>query len=214
MNSRAVQKGPETRTYDSPLRRENAERTRKRILDATAATITENGDFVVAEVAERAGVAVRTIYHHFPDRESMLDGLGEWLAEDLGYPRLEWPEDLASFADKTVGIAEQVDADIDKMRVFFSTPVGQAARKQGRARRLEHLRHLADAELAHVDSQTAEWAVVIIHELASSRTWLAMHEDAGFGVIEAAEAVRWAIQTLLESLRVEPNGAAKEGREP
>jgi AcrR family transcriptional regulator len=212
MNSGAVQEEAEARTYDSPLRRENAERTRKRILDATASVITENGDFVVADVAQRAGVAVRTIYHHFPDREIMLDALGEWLAEELGYPKLEWPKDLASFADKTVDIAEQLNAEIDKMRVFFSTPVGQAARKQARARRLEHLRHLADAELAGVDAQTAEWAVVIIHELASSRTWLAMHEDAGFDVTEAAEAVRWAIKTLLARLKGGP-GETQEGRE-
>jgi len=32
-----------TRTYDSPLRRENAQRTRKRILDAALLVISEMG---------------------------------------------------------------------------------------------------------------------------------------------------------------------------
>ena len=196
-----MQQETETRTYDSPLRRENAQRTRKRILDAAASVITEDGDFVVAQVAERAGVSVRTVYHHFPDREAMLDALGEWLAEELGYPRPEWPKDLVSFADQTITMAERLSADVDKVRVFFSTPVGQAARRQARGRRLEHLRHLADAELVGVDPQTAEWVAVIIHQLASSRTWLAMQEDAGFDVSEAAEAVGWAIKTLLESVK-------------
>lgn len=204
----------EARSYDSPLRRENAERTRRRILDAAASVITADGDFVVSEVAERAGVSVRTIYHHFPDREIMLDALGEWLAEELGYPRLEWPRDLTSFADKTVEIAEQLSADIDKMRVFFSTPVGQAARRQARAQRLEHLRQLADQELAGVDAQTAEWAVLIIHELASSRTWLAMRDDAGLDVTQAAEAVRWAIKALLANLRANAEGEHTREEQP
>jgi len=208
-----MQQETETRIYDSPLRRENAQRTRKRILDAAASVITEDGDFVVAQVAERAGVSVRTFYHHFPDREAMLDALGEWLAEELGYPRPEWPRDLASFADKTVAMAERLGADIDKMRVFFSTPVGQAARRQARARRLEYLRQLADVELAGVDPQTAEWTVVIIHQLASSRTWLAMQDEAALDVSEAAEAVGWAIKTLLESLKGQPSREAYEREE-
>jgi AcrR family transcriptional regulator len=211
MEAEPMQPSAGSRTYDSPLRRENAQRTRKRILDAAASVITEEGDFVVAQVADRAGVSVRTVYHHFPDRETMLDALGEWLAEELGYPRPEWPMDLASFADQTVVVAKQLSADVDKMRVFFSTPVGQTTRRQARAHRLEHLRHLADAELAGVDPQTAEWAIVIIHELASSRTWLAMQDDAGFDVVEAAQAVAWAIKTLLRCLKGGP-GEAPEGR--
>jgi hypothetical protein len=137
----------------------------------------------------------------------MLDALGEWLAEELGYPRPEWPQDLASFADETVAMAERLGADIDKMRVFFSTPVGQAARRQARARRLEYLRQLADAELAGVDPQKADWAVVIIHQLASSRTWLAMRDEAGFDVSGAAKAVGWAIKTLLQGLKGGPGEA-------
>jgi AcrR family transcriptional regulator len=201
-----MQRSTGTRTYDSPLRRENAQRTRRRILDAAASVITLDGDFVVAQVADRAGVSVRTVYHHFPDRETMLDALGEWLAEELGYPRTEWPADLASFADLTEAAAEQLSADLDKMRVFFSTPVGQAARRQARARRLEHLRRLADAELAGADPQ-AKWLAVIIHQLASSRTWLGMRDEAGFDVSEAAKAVGWAIRTLVGSVTA---GVSKE----
>jgi hypothetical protein len=69
---------------------------------------------------------------------------------------------------------------------------------------------LAKDELAGVDPQTAEWTVVTIHELASSRTWLAMQDDAGFDVAEAAQAVRWAIRTLLESVK---GTVSREGQE-
>ncbi|HUG74244.1 MAG TPA: TetR/AcrR family transcriptional regulator, partial [Acidimicrobiia bacterium] len=62
MEAGSLQQETETRAYASPLRRENAQRTRKRILDAAASVITEDGDFVVTQVAERAGVSVRTFY--------------------------------------------------------------------------------------------------------------------------------------------------------
>ena len=206
MDADSVQELAGTRIYDSPLRRENSQNTRKRILDAAAALINEDGDFVVAQVAKRAGVSVRTVYHHFPDREVMLDALGEWLAEELGYPLPEWPKDLASFADQTVSMAERLSADEDKLRVFFSTSVGQDARRQARARRLEHLRHLAHAELEGVvDAETAERAAVIIHQLASSRTWLAIKDEAGFDISEAAEAIGWAIRALVQSVKSSPS---------
>jgi AcrR family transcriptional regulator len=205
-----------TRTYDSPLRREQAQGTRERILDAAASVITEAGDFVVAQVAERAGVSVRTVYHHFSDREAMLDALAEWLAAQLGYPRQELPEDLSAFADETVAMFKRFDADLEKMRVFFSTPIGRATRQHARARRLEHLRRLAEAELSGVDPQTAERAVVMIHQIASSRTWLALKDEADLDGSDAAETIGWAIRTLLGSLEgtPSPRGDARGGREP
>ncbi|HKZ21342.1 MAG TPA: TetR/AcrR family transcriptional regulator [Acidimicrobiia bacterium] len=213
MKSETVQGEAGKRTYDSPLRRENAERTRKRILDAAASVISEDGTFVVAQVAELAGVSVRTVYHHFPDRETMLDALGEWLAAQLGYPRQDLPEDFASFADATVEMTKQYSADFERARAFFSTPVGQAARQHSRARRLKHLRGLAEVEFAGVDPQTAGWAAVIIHVIASSRTWLAMRDEAGFDGSEAAEAVGWAIRTLVESVKTEASDEAQKSRE-
>lgn len=196
-----MQQATGTRTYHSPLRREQAQGTRARILDAAASVITEAGDFVVAQVANRAGVSVRTVYHHFPDREAMLDALAERLAAQLGYPRQEMPKDLASFADETVAMFKRFDADREKVRAFFSTPVGQATRKHARARRLTYLRRLANTELSGVDSQAAERVVVVIHQIASSRTWLALKDDAGLDGPEAAEAVGWAIRTLVESVK-------------
>jgi len=50
-----------TRPYESPLRAQQAERKRERILEALVAEFSEGGDDVaVARVAERAGVS-RTV---------------------------------------------------------------------------------------------------------------------------------------------------------
>lgn len=64
------------RRYDAPKRAQMQETTRLRILDATAALHAEKGAIATsyADIAERADVAVPTVYKHFPDRAALLQG--------------------------------------------------------------------------------------------------------------------------------------------
>lgn len=58
-----------------PLRRD-AERNRRRILDAAAAVFAERGLAVTMDdIAHRAGVGVGTVYRRFPDKEELIDAL-------------------------------------------------------------------------------------------------------------------------------------------
>lgn len=58
-----------------PLRRD-AERNRRRILDAAAAVFAERGlGVTMDDIAHRAGVGVGTIYRRFPDKEELIDAL-------------------------------------------------------------------------------------------------------------------------------------------
>ena len=60
--------------------------TRRAILDALAAVITETGGlgFSVQQVAERAGVTHRTVYNHFPTRDALNDALAEHVEDVMG----------------------------------------------------------------------------------------------------------------------------------
>ena len=62
---------------DRPLRRD-AERNRRRILDAAGEAFAEDGLAVTLdEIAHRAGVGVGTVYRRFPDKEQLIDALFE-----------------------------------------------------------------------------------------------------------------------------------------
>ncbi|MER7435292.1 helix-turn-helix domain-containing protein [Pseudonocardia alni] len=62
-------------TVDPPLRRD-AERNRRRILDAAAQQILEHGLGVALEdIARAAGVGIGTLYRRFADREALVEAL-------------------------------------------------------------------------------------------------------------------------------------------
>lgn len=68
---------------ERPLRKD-AERNRKRILQAAAEVFSERGlDATLDDVARRAGVGVGTVYRRFPDKEALVAELFQGRIDDL-----------------------------------------------------------------------------------------------------------------------------------
>jgi AcrR family transcriptional regulator len=79
-----------TRRYEQRARAEEAEKTRRRILDAVVARLraAPSEPVAVERIAEDAGVARSTVYAIFGSRAGLFDAVGQDLAERLGYRRL------------------------------------------------------------------------------------------------------------------------------
>ena len=60
-------------------RQRHREEARRTILDATESLMVERGgdDFSMRSLAERSGYTAPTIYHHFGDKEGLVDALLE-----------------------------------------------------------------------------------------------------------------------------------------
>jgi AcrR family transcriptional regulator len=73
--------------YESPLRAEQKEATRRRILDAAGRLMEDRGleEFSFGEIATEAGVKERTVYRHFPSKSALIDGLCAWYQERVRY---------------------------------------------------------------------------------------------------------------------------------
>jgi AcrR family transcriptional regulator len=93
------------RPYRSARRREQAEQTRSRVLDAAASLFEQRGydGSSVAAIAEEAGVSEETVYAHFRNKRTLLGELVR-LAVRGGDPRpvpeQEGPRALAAASDQ------------------------------------------------------------------------------------------------------------------
>jgi AcrR family transcriptional regulator len=76
---------PMPRPYQQKKRAEQQEETRRKIVEATIALHEAVGGpkTTVSAIAERAGVERATVYRHFPDERSLLEGCtGHYLAKN------------------------------------------------------------------------------------------------------------------------------------
>ena len=76
------------RDYQSPLRQEQARRTREQILDGLIQAMARGGlaDLSIPAVAREAGVSVPTIYRYFHTKRELIESLGSYLVQKAGIP--------------------------------------------------------------------------------------------------------------------------------
>jgi AcrR family transcriptional regulator len=80
-----------SRKYELGRRAENAQETRKRIVDATVALHAEKGMVATTyrDVAERAEVGVGTVYNHFPTVDDLIVACGGQMREVTQPPSID-----------------------------------------------------------------------------------------------------------------------------
>lgn len=180
--------------------------TRERILAALAEVVLDGGlpDFSVQGVADRCGISHRTVYRHFPTRESMLDGLVEQMAEAMaaagGAAEVETVDDLPPAVARNFALFTDHEA-LAKAAVRFS--VGTATENEDRRERTDAVATAVGA--LGLDDADAHVVTGLLRHLSSSRTWLLLRE-AGLDGDETTTAAAWAIATLVDAIR--------EGRGP
>jgi AcrR family transcriptional regulator len=98
--------------------RADAERNRRKLLEAASLEFRENGlDVCVAEIAERAGVGHGTFFRHFPSKEHLIVAIvvrRMHEAAERGRLRLEDPdpnEAVFSYLEETLG-SRQLDRSL------------------------------------------------------------------------------------------------------
>lgn len=188
------------------LRERQVALARESIVDACAELVTERRhlDFAMKEVADRAGVSLRTVYNHFPTREDLLDALGQAFNDEMAARGGPKAIDLETSADLLRAIAVNFglfDVLGGVSEAFAQMPLADVGRDDERRRRtgliVDHLRSL----MPEVPEPDATEIAVALRHLFSHRSWFWLTREYGLTSEQAAAVVNWAIETLIDAAR-------------
>jgi AcrR family transcriptional regulator len=197
---------PNRRTYESPLRQEQAEATRARILDAAVACLAEGGrELTIPEVARGAGVAVRTVYVHFPTKDALLEGVYDALDQRIGQGP---PLTLDTVRERVRAFYPGLEANDRLVRAYVA--IGGDVRDRASRRRRERIEALVRELAPSLSDQDVVRAGALCHALFSSRTWTVYHDIWDLDGDEAGRAATWALRLVLDALEHDPESFARE----
>ncbi len=182
-------------------RRERTKRTRAAIVGALTALLDEGRiEPTAAEIAERAGVAVRSIAQHFASREELLLAVAEHHAARMSHEPLEVQGDFEQrLAALVAARARALEASAAMRRAAAvvlgrSPAVARALERVARERREETARVFAREIAASADAAAVERAVALV---TSGRAWDALRGEMGMGTKAAREQMSYVLRRLL-----------------
>jgi AcrR family transcriptional regulator len=197
-----------TPKYASPLRAEQKEATRQRILDAAGHLMEDRGleDFSFGAIAKAAQVQEHTVYRHFPTKHALVEGLCAWHQDRARYDFGETEAALVAAPQRSFpGFA----ANEQLTRALWASPQGRTFRMsnvEARKRRIKSA--IADA-VQGMPPKQAKWIAAVVHVLSSSATWLTMKDYWKLSPDDAGKASSMAIELLLNAVRTSVPPAAK-----
>jgi AcrR family transcriptional regulator len=98
------------RRYRLDRRAETAEETRRRIVEATHALHVQQGIYAttMTHIAERAGVSVGTVYHHFPTYQDAVFACSQRAAATFPFPTADTFAGLSTPEERVRRLARDV----------------------------------------------------------------------------------------------------------
>lgn len=194
-----------TTLYESPIRAEQMEQTRLRILEATADVLADEqvDEVTVPLVAMRARVSVRTVYRHFPTKEALFDAFGEWAEEHLRVALLSYPQTLEGVREMAPELYRMYDQRAPLIRALLSKR-GQEIRARTRRRRLATFEKAMREVTDGLGPAERRRALGVIYLLVSAPAWQAMRDQWDLKGEEAGKAAAWAVRVLTDELRRNP----------
>lgn len=191
------------RSYNRSARDAAMARTRARIIDAIVALHAERGagDTSYAQIAERADVAVPTVYKYFPSLETLFDAC-------VGHVREKAPPLGPQLFDGLTGAPERLAALAKAMAArhrYFRPWLRWSAQQAAPPELAVHHRRMDEAHRAMI-REAVEPAfagdppaalIGLLTSLLEFRTWQTLMTDFGLTNAQAAEATADAARRVL-----------------
>lgn len=191
------------RSYESPLRREQAERTRRALLDACEQVLLAGApeDVTLHRIAKQAGVTPPTAYRHFPTQEALMsayldhvrDRIGMGLAALRAVPA-ERVHDLptANYAS--------YEANGTLLRKLMDSPGYERVRLARKVDRAAEAMPAWTAAGERMSEDELRLALAPIYLLVTPAAWRWLRDTWGLSAADAARAAAWAVRTLADAV--------------
>jgi AcrR family transcriptional regulator len=198
------------RTYESPLRAEQVDRTREKLLMAGVELVSQGGeDVTLRQVAAHAQVSVPTAYRYFPDRDSLHEAIaGAINAKVLAATQVVSAEQIPEWSRAIFKAFQENDTF---MRAQLNTPIGREIRKKGQKARNQKVTEVVAASFPNASPAAIRRFAVLCRALVNINSWIMMHDDWGIDGDEAGDLVSWAITTMLAEAKRKPAVLEREG---
>jgi AcrR family transcriptional regulator len=188
----------------SDLRARNRAATAERILDAVHQVLSEEHPATLSmpQVADRAGVGLRTLYRYFPTKESLVDAASNTFAVEPaaavgGAPSIDNLEEYLRVAWK--GFSGSLPA----VRAQHMTPAGRELRERRLPRTRAHIRSSLTEQGLDPHDDDLDGLVDIIVTLTSSSSYLELVDRLGHDESDAARLAVWATEAVIDRARRE-----------
>ena len=192
------------RPYQSELRAEQAEETRRRILDgALRVAATGLATLSVPAVAREAGVSVPTVYRHFGTKPELLAEMYPHAARRAGLDGVPDPSTVSDVRSAVRAIIERIDAMDDVSRAALASPIADEVRHAtmpSRYRRVRRLGETIEPPLSEANLDRITRLLVVLISSSALRMW---RDHLGVSADQAADDVDWMLRAAIAAARSE-----------
>jgi AcrR family transcriptional regulator len=199
---------PNNHQRRSSLRDQHADLTRELIMRAFQELLQNDHPDAITypQVAEAAGVSLRTVYRYFPTRADLLQSAVAWLAE-FTPDHVRW-DDPRTVCDLAGVVPEMGRIFDDHTNVFRA--IAEAGEQTDQPRRSAAAAAVAEVS-GNLPPEEARQAEAVLGHIRSGRAWLVLHDRYGLDGDEIVSALDWAASALIEDLRRRNEAVAVKG---
>jgi AcrR family transcriptional regulator len=185
------------------LRDRQTAATREQILTVAMQQLGQGprGTFSHESIAEAAGMGARTVYRYFPDRASLLHALWTRLREAT---KTRFPESEEEIIPLTRMVFKEFEANELLVRAVLTSAAGtevhQRSGSEGRAAFAKSLESVLDG----LSEEQKTRIIAVFVSIYSAPFWQLLRDRGLLAGTEAAEAIVWALQSLLKAAQEIP----------
>lgn len=191
----------EKHTYQSRLREEQTQRTREQILEGLVRTMARGiTEVSVPAVAQEAGVSVPTVYRYFRTKRDLIEALGGYMAQKVGFnTSAVLPQSLEALMAAVKQLFLNYEGLDEVMRAAAISELSFAMRRDGMPARLKMIEMALSPVKAKYSEEDWVYLCRIVLLLTSTATIRAFKDYLNLSGEEAANTVNWAIGMLTQS---------------